>query len=155
MYISGIVYDSLVDGEGLRNTIFVSGCKHYCKGCHNKETWDFFYGEEFTLEKQLTFIKKCEENILLDGITISGGDPFYSIKDVVEFVKLFKKKLPYMSIWIYSGFTYEEILSDPQKKELLNLCDVLVDGLYVEELRDITLNFRGSSNQRIIILNNS
>lgn len=152
MYISGVVYDSIVDGEGLRNVIFVSGCKHCCKGCHNKKAWNFSYGKEFTIEEQLNFIKECKENILLDGITISGGDPFYSTKDVIDFIKLYKENLPHHSIWIYSGFTYEEILEDEQKKKLLELCDVLVDGLYIEELRDITLEFRGSKNQRIIKL---
>ena len=150
MYIGGIEYDSIVDGEGIRNTIFISGCKHMCKHCHNQQMWNFLYGEDFTFDKQIEFIQKCKENILLDGITISGGDPFFSCQDVIDFIKLYKKELPHHNIWIYSGFTYEELLLDEKKKELLMLCDVLVDGLYKEELRDITLDFRGSSNQRII-----
>ena len=150
MYIGGIEYDSIVDGEGLRNTIFISGCNHRCKNCHNKQMWNFSFGINFTIDKQMEFIQKCKDNILLDGITISGGDPFYSCRDMIDFLKLYKKEIPYHNIWIYSGFTYEEILNDKEKKELLMLCDVLVDGLYKEELRDITLKFRGSSNQRII-----
>lgn len=152
MKISGIEYDSIVDGEGIRNTLFVSGCKHHCKNCHNPETWDKNYGEEFTLDRQKDFIDKCKSNILLDGITLSGGDAMYSAKELIPFVKKFKSECPDLNVWIYSGFTYEEILQDETMKELLNLCDVLVDGLYIDELRDITLQFKGSSNQRIIRL---
>lgn len=152
MRISGIVYDSIVDGEGIRNTLFISGCKHYCKNCHNPQTWNFDYGKEFTIEKQIDFIDECKRNILLDGITISGGDPMYSADELVLFVKRFKNECPDLNIWIYSGFTYEEIINDEKMKELLSLCDVLVDGKYIEELKDTTLKFRGSSNQRVIFL---
>ncbi len=152
MYISGIIYESVVDGEGIRNVIFVSGCHHKCSGCHNPESWDFNYGINFTKEVQIEFIEKCKQNPLIDGITLSGGDPFYSEKDVIEFIKLYKKNCPNHNIWIYSGFTYEQLLQDNLKLELLNLCDVLVDGPYMQELRDTTLPFRGSSNQRIIDL---
>ena len=87
MNISGIVYDSVVDGEGLRNTIFVSGCLHRCKNCHNSQTWDFNYGYKFTEKIQNEFIVKCKENPMLDGITISGGDPIYSSQDLIPFLK--------------------------------------------------------------------
>lgn len=152
MKISGIIYDSVVDGIGIRNVVFVSGCKHKCSGCHNKESWDFNNGIEFTIEKQLEFIKKCKYNPILDGITLSGGDPMFSEEDVLSFIKLYKQHCPAHSIWIYSGFTYEELILDPLKREVLNLCDVLVDGRYEQELRNTTLPFRGSSNQRIIKL---
>lgn len=153
MYISGIIHDSIVDGEGIRNTLFISGCKHNCKGCHNTSTWDFKYGEEFTEEKQNEFILNCKNDILLDGITLSGGDPMYSAKELLSFVKKFKEECPNLSIWIYSGFTFDEIIKDTDMSFLLLYCDVLVDGLYIEELRDVTLDFRGSSNQNIIDLN--
>lgn len=152
MKISGIVYDSLVDGEGIRNTIFISGCKHMCKGCHNPNTWDFNYGVEFTYDKQIEFINKCKENVLLDGITISGGDGMYSARELLKFIKLYKKHNPLHTIWIYTGFTYEELLKNKYQNEVLKLCDVLVDGKYIDELRDVTLKFKGSSNQRIIKL---
>lgn len=152
MNISGIVYDSIVDGTGIRNTIFVSGCLHKCKNCHNPETWNFNYGYEFTKEKQKEFIDRCKANKLLDGITLSGGDPMYSAKELIDFVLEYKKELPNHTIWIYSGFTYEEIKKDNNMNELLKLCDVLVDGPFIEELKDITLQFRGSSNQNIIKL---
>lgn len=148
MNISGIIYDSVVDGEGIRNTLFISGCLHHCHGCHNPQTWDFNYGYEFTKEKQKEFIKKCKDNPLLDGITISGGDPIYSSKELIPFLKEYKKENPTHTVWLYTGFKYEDI----KDNEILKLIDILVDGEYVEDLRDITLAFRGSSNQRIIKL---
>lgn len=148
MNISGIIYDSVVDGEGIRNTLFISGCLHHCHGCHNPQTWNFNYGYEFTKEKQKEFIKKCKDNPLLDGITISGGDPIYSSKELIPFLKEYKKENPTHTVWLYTGFKYEDI----KDNEILKLIDVLVDGEYIEALRDITLAFRGSSNQRIIRL---
>lgn len=148
MNISGIVYDSVVDGEGLRNTLFVSGCRHDCKNCHNPQTWDFNYGYEFTKDLQNEFIKRCKENPMLDGITISGGDPIYSAKELMSFLKKYKEVNPSHTIWLYTGFKYEDI----KNNEILKYLDVLVDGEYIDELRDITLAFRGSSNQRIIKL---
>ena len=152
MKISGIVYDSIVDGDGIRNTIFVSGCRHNCFNCHNPQTWNFNYGDEFNVYSQNKFISDCKRNILLDGITISGGDPMYSAKELIPFVKHFKEECPNLNIWIYSGFTYEEISQDETMNELLKLCDVLVDGRYEDDKRDLTLKFRGSSNQKIIRL---
>lgn len=148
MNISGIIYDSVVDGEGIRNTLFISGCLHHCHGCHNPQTWDFDYGYEFTKEKQKEFIKKCKDNPLLDGITISGGDPIYSSKELIPFLREYKKENPTHTIWLYTGFKYEDI----KDNEILKIIDVLVDGEYIEEFRDITLAFRGSRNQRIIKL---
>lgn len=148
MNISGIVYDSVVDGEGLRNTLFVSGCRHGCKNCHNPQAWDFNYGYEFTKDLQSEFIKKCKENPMLDGITISGGDPIYSAKELMSFLKKYKEVNPSHTIWLYTGFKYEDI----KNNEILKYLDVLVDGEYIDELRDTTLAFRGSSNQRIIKL---
>ena len=154
MYISGIIYDSVVDGEGIRNVLFISGCKWECPGCHNPESWNFTHGEEFTKEKQIAFIEKCKENPLLDGITLSGGDPLFSQNDVYEFIKLYKENCPNHNIWLYTGFLYEDILKDNERNAILELCDVLVDGRYMQELRDTTLAVRGSSNQRIIHLKN-
>lgn len=150
MYISGIQYESIVDGYGIRNTIFVSGCLHHCKNCHNPQTWDFKYGYEFTKEKQMEFINICKENPLLDGLTISGGDPLYSSDDVLKFVELYKENNPNHTIWIYSGFTIEQIIKNKNMFNLIKECDTLVDGLFIEELKDLSLSFKGSSNQRII-----
>lgn len=146
MKISGIAYDSVVDGEGIRNTIFISGCEHKCKGCHNPQTWDFNYGYEFTEELQNDFINKCKENILLEGITLSGGDPIYSYKELIPFLKKYKEVNPNHTIWLYTGFKFNKIKNNP----IMKYIDVVVDGLFIEELKDLTLPFRGSSNQKII-----
>ena len=147
MKISGIEYESIVDGPGLRNTIFVSGCEHHCEGCHNPETWDTNYGQEFTKDLQNEFINVCKSNFLLKGITISGGDPIYIYKqEILNFSETFKKELPQLSVWLYTGY----VMTVDSLKELENKVDVVVDGEFELEHRDITLNYRGSPNQRII-----
>ena len=147
MRISGIEYESIVDGPGLRNTIFVSGCEHHCKGCHNPETWDPTTGQIFTKEMQNDFINKCNSNFLLKGITISGGDPLYIYKkEVLDFLKIFKQHAPHLNVWLYTGYT----MTIDKLKELENLVDIVVDGEFILDQRDITLKYRGSPNQRII-----
>lgn len=149
MYLSGIMIDSIVDGVGVRNTLFVSGCNHNCKDCFNKETWDFNNGFEFTREKQLKFINMCKDNKLISGITLSGGDPIYSLHDVIDFVKLYRKEIPSHSIWLYTGFTFEDIIST-DKKDILNYIDVLVDSEFDYRCKSYNLKFKGSRNQRVI-----
>lgn len=148
MYVSGFQYDSIVDGEGLRNTIFISGCLTHCKGCHNPKTWDFKYGKDFTLDEQLKFIEKCRNNPLIDGITLSGGDPLYSPDDVRRFIKLYKAMNPTHTIWLYTSFLYEYCTH--MFMDILKDIDVIVDGRFEIDKRDIGLKFKGSSNQRII-----
>lgn len=155
MNISGIVYESVVDGKGIRTTVFISGCKHNCKGCQNPKLHNFNNGKEFTLDIQKQIINDVKINPLVKGITLSGGDPFFSSTEVLNFVKLIKQDLHYIDIWIYSGFTFEEIISDDDKFNLLQECNILVDGRYIEEQRDITLYFKGSKNQRIINIQES
>jgi anaerobic ribonucleoside-triphosphate reductase activating protein len=152
MNIDGIVYESLVDGIGVRATLFFCGCKHICKGCHNSELQNFKYGKPFTYELQLEIIKNIKENPLINGVTFSGGDPFYSAYEVMEFVKKLKQEIQDINIWSYSGFTFDEIINsnDLYMIELLKNSDVLVDGEFIETQRDLTLPFRGSKNQRII-----
>ena len=146
----GIEWNSSVDGEGFRTVIFFSGCRHRCPGCHNPETHDFSNGQIFDAKIQNEISSYVRETNLIAGVTLSGGDPMYSAEAVIPFVEELKQTCPSKSVWIYSGFTYEEIIQDPLMKRLLSLCDVLVDGPFIEALRDITLAFRGSSNQRII-----
>ena len=147
MKISGIEYESIVDGPGLRNTIFVSGCEHHCKGCHNPETWDPTRGQIFTKEMQNDFINKCNNNFVLKGITISGGVPLYIYKEeVLDFLKIFKQYAPHLNVWLYTGYT----MTIDKLKELEDLVDVVVDGEFILDQRDITLKYRGSPNQRII-----
>lgn len=147
LYYSGIVKESIVDGSGIRTTIFFSGCKHGCKNCHNVATWNFAYGEEFTKEIEDKIFDFIKTNVLIKGITLSGGDPCYSAELIIPFVKRFKERFPEKDIWLYTGFSIEDL--DEKQKELINLCNMVVDGLYIEELNDKKCMFRGSSNQKI------
>lgn len=147
--------DSIVDGDGVRGVLFVSGCLHKCMECHNKDTWNFKHGKPFDLQMQKEIIDYCE-NPFVTGLTLSGGDPMYSAKDLLFFIKKFKSKLGIVKdIWIYSGFTYEEILKDSTMFNLLKKCDVLVDGKYDKTKKDLTYIPRGSTNQRIINIQES
>jgi anaerobic ribonucleoside-triphosphate reductase activating protein len=155
MNICGFLPESLNEGDGLRAVLFFSGCKHNCPGCFSPETHDFNYGKLFDEEEENKIIGEIINNPLLDGITICGGDPFFSAKEVILFIEKIKKILPKLNVWIYSGFTYEEILKNEEMRKLLSLCDVLIDGRFIKEQEDLTLKFRGSRNQRIIDIKNS
>jgi len=152
MNICGYYPESINEGEGMRAVIFLSGCRHRCPGCFNPETWNFNYGEVFTPERQREIIGEIAANPLLDGLTLAGGDPFFSAGEAVEFIRELRAALPGFPVWIYSGYTYEEITATPGSPEfqLLQQCQVLIDGRFIEELKDTTLPYRGSSNQRII-----
>lgn len=141
MRISGVLTCSLVNGEGVRYVIFTQGCAHDCKGCQNPDTWDFNGGYEVNVTELVADISKRKK--YLDGITLSGGDPFYQHGECVELLKM----LPDMNVWIYTGFSYEDI----RDTELAKMANVIVDGPFVEELRCEGQYF-GSSNQRIIKL---
>lgn len=153
-------YD-IADGEGVRLTLFVSGCRNHCKGCFQPETWDFNYGKEFTEEVENNILEKLS-NWCYDGLTLLGGDPFEPENQKVlnPFLKKVKNEFPLKNIWCYTGYIYDKDLVDGGKKytddtlDMLSNIDVLVDGPFIEELKDITLKFRGSSNQRLIYLNN-
>ena len=147
MRLSGIVEESIVDGPGLRYVLFTQGCPHHCKGCHNPQTHDFEGGFPFTAEAALAQIA---ENPLLAGVTLSGGEPFEQARAlcaVAEGVQAMRK-----NVMAYTGYTFEALLArnDYWTNRLLELTDVLVDGPYVESLRDLELQFRGSSNQRLL-----
>lgn len=147
--IMGIAHNSVVDGSGIRDVIFTSGCPHHCIGCHNSETWDINNGKDYTIEK---IIKELNSH---SDLTISGGEPFIQADGLREFILEYKKIRPDINIWIYSGFTYEQIIEIKEMKELLSLCDVLVDGRFEIEKKDLKLKFKGSSNQRIIDIQKS
>lgn len=140
-------YD-VANGPGIRTTIFVTGCTHKCHNCFNEEYQDFDFGDPWTQKETDEVIKdlKLDE---VKGLTILGGEPFQNEVDLLEVLRDIKKEVQ-KDIWIFSGYTYEEILKDENKKKLLGECDVLVDGRFVEALKDLSLRFRGSSNQRII-----
>lgn len=158
MNFGEIKKNDIANGEGVRTSLFVSGCRHHCKGCFNAETWDFGFGEAFTEETMLDILKSCEP-YWINGLSLLGGEPFEpeNQKVLLPFLIMFKEKYPNKNVWCYSGFTIEEIMGDiPSRahteisKEMLSLIDILVDGEYEEELADITLKFRGSKNQRVI-----
>ncbi|HFK1682623.1 anaerobic ribonucleoside-triphosphate reductase activating protein [Bacillus anthracis] len=148
MKVMNIIHDSVVDGEGLRTVVFFAGCPHRCFGCHNPKSWNICNGTEMTVDE---IVKEIASNSLTD-VTFSGGDPFLQaaeVKKVAKIVKDLKKNL-----WMYTGYTLEEIQSSQNNDmiELLHYGDVLVDGRFEIEKKDLTLPFRGSSNQRIIRL---
>ena len=147
MRILKIISDTIVDGPHLRTSIYVSGCKHNCKGCHNPESWDFNAGQERDLEDIVSEILRIDNKY----ITISGGDPIYSAKDCYKLCKRLKEEKPGINIWIYTGFTLESLLSSSDNYILgiLELIDGLVDGPFIEKLKDKNLMYRGSSNQGI------
>lgn len=153
MNYSGISYPDVENGKGCRVTLFVSGCMHHCKGCHNPETWDFNFGKEFTDEIKKDLFAKISLPYI-QGLTLSGGDPMDSYDEILTLVKEFREVFGNTKdIWLYTGYTLEQ-LEMSNRDEILTLINVLVDGEYHEDERDITLPFRGSKNQRIIELNN-
>ena len=153
MKIAGFYDESISNGLGWRAVLFVSGCPHHCPGCHNKEAQDFNYGEEFNEEE---ILKRIKENSILNGITISGGEPLCkeNVPGVLKFIKDVKEIRPEFNVWCYSGYTLDQLIdrNDEETNKCLNEIDVLVDGRFVEEKKDPTLKFRGSSNQRILDL---
>lgn len=140
----------IANGEGVRVSLFVSGCRRHCKGCFNEDTWDFNYGKEFTITEHMKIFEQLQKPYI-SGLSILGGEPFEpeNAPAVVALVEHMKRALPNKSIWVYTGFSYE-LISNAMFSSVLQYIDVLVDGPYIESLRDPSLAFRGSSNQRII-----
>ena len=156
MKYSNIVYNDTANGQGMRISFFVQGCPHHCEGCFNQESWDFNGGIEFAqsvLDEIMYVFGSFKEGY--DGITFLGGEPLANLNLVNLIIDEFKSKFPNKTIWIYSGWTYEEIIKDKKKLETLSKCNVLVDGKFMIDKKDITLKFRGSSNQRIINIKES
>lgn len=145
--IAGTVNDSIVDGEGYRYTIFTQGCPHGCPGCHNPQTHAFQGGYEASPDRLL---REALANPLLEGVTFSGGEPFCQAAVLADMAAEFHRNG--LNVWCYSGYTYEQLSGCRQQsvRHLLQQLDVLVDGPYMEERRDLTLRFRGSGNQRLI-----
>ncbi len=142
-----ILEETMADGPGLRISIYSAGCLHHCPGCHNPQAWDMNGGEERSVDDLLALIKEDE----FSNVSFSGGDPFYQVEGFTELARRIKEETD-KTIWCWTGFTLEEIQADPHLAQMLPYLDVLVDGPYVQELRDPELHFRGSSNQRIIYL---
>ena len=157
MHYGEIKNCDIANGNGVRVSLFVSGCTHHCKGCFNEETWDFFYGQPFTRETEDRIISWLKPDYI-EGLTILGGEPleYVNQKDLLPFLERVREECPGKNIWCYTGYVYEQDILRrmvPKWKEtsrILSLIDVLVDGPFVEEEKDIRLRFRGSANQRII-----
>ena len=149
MRIAGIVKDSIVDGPGLRLVVFFQGCKHDCLGCQNPATQDFNGGYEESVEN---IIERLKSNPLVDGVTFSGGDPFEQASECYQLAKQIRKLSTTYTIWCYTGYTFEHLISKNREdwNNLLNMIDVLVDGPFVLSLKSYELKFKGSSNQRLI-----
>lgn len=147
MRIAGLVQDSIVDGPGLRFTVFTQGCPHRCEGCHNPETHDPGGGKEIPVEE---VIRQMRSNPLTDGVTLTGGEPFFQPADCAKIAEAAKKDG--LNVWAYTGYTFEQLfnLSDPDIKRLLSLTDVLVDGPFILSERSLNIKWRGSRNQRLI-----
>lgn len=149
--VAGIMKESIVDGPGIRFAIFCQGCPHGCKGCHNPDTHSFDGGKDFNIQD---IINAIDENPLIQGVTFSGGEPLCQVEPFLNLAKEIKKRN--LHLLIYTGYTIEELeermKTEPKLEELLRITDYLIDGRFVEELRNLSLSYRGSSNQRIIDL---
>lgn len=150
MYYAQIRKFDTANGTGIRSTLFVSGCTHKCKGCFNQDYKHFRYGHPWTKEIEDKFIEHIK-NPNVHGVTILGGEPMDQVRDtdLKDLVCRIKEETG-QNIWIYSGYTFEEIMMHKKTKEILKYCDVLVDGPFIEERKDLRLRFKGSKNQRII-----
>lgn len=158
MHVGEVMTADVANGEGMRVSVFVSGCRNHCKGCFQPQTWNFNYGREYTPEIEQFIIDELSKSYY-DGITILGGDPMEpeNQEPVLQLLRRIKKELPDKNVWAYTGYVYDRDLVpggkrfvDGVTRELLESIDILIDGRFVEELKNLMLNFRGSSNQRII-----
>ncbi len=144
--LAGIVQDSVVDGPGLRTTLFCQGCPHHCQGCQNPETWEFGCGTPTDIQEVLRIVKR---NPMCRGVTFSGGEPFEQPAELTELGRLLRAEG--YEVAAYTGYTFEQLLEGtPEQRELLSVLDVLIDGPFVLAERSLELNFRGSRNQRVI-----
>jgi len=150
--LAGIVNESVTDGPGLRIAVFFQGCGHHCAGCHNPQTWDFNGGNEYEVEDLL---RQLPDTLLIKGVTLSGGDPFYQPLAAAQIASEFHARGK--DVWAYTGFVWEELLreNDEAIMELIHHCDVLIDGPFIQSQCCLDLYYRGSANQRMIMVNES
>lgn len=148
--IAGLIIDDIANGPGIGCTIFLQGCSHHCESCQSPHTWDFDGGAQFTQQSWDSIVDYCRAKPYIDHLTLSGGDPLDSLTLTNFIVSEFKYMFPTKSIWVYTGYTYEEIANEKRFWPLLETVDVLVDGPFQKDLKDLSLAWRGSSNQRVI-----
>ena len=161
--------DDMLNGDGLRVVLFCTACDHCCKNCHNPETWDASHGIKFNTEAKEEIFKELE-NDYISGITFSGGDPLHknNLDDILSLIKEIKDKYPTKTIWLYSGYEWYDIFYQPgylypqyvdvdreKRQQIIELCDVFVDGKFIEELADVKYPWAGSTNQKVIDVNKS
>ena len=139
-----IKYGTSVDGIGLRTSLYCAGCEHHCMGCHNPQSWSESAGQAISIEELFDLVVDADMNV-----TFTGGDPMLHPEGFIKLASMIKQHTD-KTIWCYTGYLFEELLQHPLRRELVELCDVIVDGRYVEAERDLSLHFRGSRNQRII-----
>ena len=142
--ILAIKYGTSVDGIGLRTSLYCAGCENRCPGCHNPQSWDEKGGEAISVDELYHRVVEADMNV-----TFTGGDPMFHPEGFIALASLIKRNTN-TTIWCYTGYRFEELLSHPLRRQLVELCDVIVDGRYIEAERDLSLHFRGSRNQRII-----
>ena len=143
MRVLKIVEGTSVDGPGLRTSVYLAGCRHHCQGCHNPHSWDPDGGREMSVSQLLEVISENEADV-----TLTGGDPLMQIEPLLELAKGIKALG--LNIWLYTGYTFEQIMSDDSLRRITGTVDTIVDGPFISSLRDTSLPFRGSSNQRIL-----
>ena len=147
--ILDIKYGTSVDGIGLRTSLYCAGCENHCMGCHNPQSWDECGGEAIEIEELFRLIVDADMNV-----TFTGGDPMFHPEGFIQLAQMIKE-CTNKTIWCYTGYRFEDLLVHPLRRKLVELCDVIVDGRYIEAERDLSLYFRGSRNQRIIDVPNS
>lgn len=156
-----ITHDDMLNGSGLRVVFWCSGCEHHCKNCQNPQTWDIKSGIPFDKSAKKEIFDELSKDYI-SGITFSGGDPLHknNLSEVLNLINEIRVSFPNKNIWMYSGYTWEEIFPEVvtdelnihrgMRQQIIEQCDVFVDGKYIEELRDVSLHWKGSSNQRVI-----
>lgn len=157
MHYGQIMLADSANGEGIRVSLFVSGCTNCCKGCFQPETWDFLFGQEYNEKIEEKILQECSKDYYA-GLTLLGGEPFEieNQRGIISLIRKFKERFPHKNIWVYTGFTYDKDLIPGGKRycevtdEILDSIDILVDGKFILEQKNISLKFRGSENQRII-----
>ena len=150
MNYSGIINCTIADGTGFRVSLFISGCNHKCEGCQNKQTWNFSYGKEYTSDVESILFDRVDKPYI-KGLTLTGGDPLYSGQDVLGIIKRFRDRFGNTKdIWLYTGFTMDYIMEHGgTMKEIIDMCDYVVDGKFELSKKSSTIAFRGSTNQTI------